>query len=152
MNFVLGPPYYNSINNGNDGNNNNNNLHENDERLIHIEELIESKRKMLLQKQKKLRLVAKQNQFLDIVREDYAKYFNYIIKQKQDQMKALDLLNNYIHDLTRSGNLTKHNIEDAKHEQMRIMNEMKSIQNNLDEIILNTKDIHHTLKNKKYVN
>jgi len=142
MNFVVGPPY----------NNSNNNLHENDERLIHIEELIESKRKMLLQKQKKLSLVAKQNQFLDIVREDYAKYFNYIIKQKQDQMKALDLLNNYIHDLTRSGNLTKHNVEDAKHEQMRIMNEMKSIQNNLDEIILNTKDIHHTLKNKKYVN
>ena len=144
MNFLVGPPY-------NNNSNSNNNLHENDERLIHIEELIESKRKMLLQKQKKLRSVAKQNQFLDIVREDYAKYFNYIIKQKQDQMKALDLLNNYIHDLTRSGNLTKHNIEDAKHEQMRIMNEMKSIQNNLDEIILNTKDIHHTLKDKKYV-
>jgi hypothetical protein len=133
-------------------NNNNNDLEDDkDEQLIHLEQLIESKRRMLLEKQKKLRLVSKQNEFLDVVREDYAKYFDYIIKQKQDQMKALDLLNNYIHDLTRSGNLTKHNISDAKHEQRRIMNEMKSIQNNLDEIILNTRDVHHTLKNKNYI-
>jgi hypothetical protein len=133
-------------------NNNNNDLDDDkDEQLIQLEQLIESKRRMLLEKQKKLRLVSKQNEFLDVVREDYAKYFDYIIKQKQDQVKALNLLNDYIHDLTRSGNLTKHNISDAKHEQRRIMNEMKSIQNNLDEIILNTRDVHHTLKNKNYI-
>jgi hypothetical protein len=133
-------------------NNNNDDLeYDKDEQLIQLEQLIESKRRMLLEKQKKLRLVSKQNEFLDVVREDYAKYFDYIIKQKQDQVKALNLLNDYIHDLTRSGNLTKHNISDAKHEQRRIMNEMKSIQNNLDEIILNTRDVHHTLKNKNYI-
>jgi hypothetical protein len=134
------------------GPNNNNDLDDDkDEQLIQLEQLIESKRRMLLEKQKKLRLVSKQNEFLDVVRQDYAKYFDYIIKQKQDQVKALNLLNDYIHDLTRSGNLTKHNISDAKHEQRRIMNEMKSIQNNLDEIILNTRDVHHTLKNKNYI-
>jgi len=133
-------------------NNNNDDLeYDKDEQLIQLEQLIESKRRMLLEKQKKLRLVSKQNEFLDVVRQDYAKYFDYIIKQKQDQVKALNLLNEYIHDLTRSGNLTKHNISDAKHEQRRIMNEMKSIQNNLDEIILNTRDVHHTLKNKNYI-
>jgi hypothetical protein len=139
MKIIIGP-------NNNDLNNLNNK--DKDEQLIHLEQLIESKRRMLLEKQKKLRLVSKQNEFLDVVRQDYAKYFDYIIKQKQDQMKALNLLNDYIYDLTRSGNLTKHNISDAKHEQRRIMNEMKSIQNNLDEIILNTRDVHHTLKNK----
>ena len=142
MKIIIGP-------NNNDLNNLNNK--DKDEQLIHLEQLIESKRRMLLEKQKKLRLVSKQNEFLDVVREDYAKYFDYIIKQKQDQVKALNLLNDYIHDLTRSGNLTKHNISDAKHEQRRIMNEMKSIQNNLDEIILNTRDVHHTLKNKNYI-
>ena len=142
MKIIIGP-------NNNDLNNLNNlNNKDKDEQLIHLEQLIESKRRMLLEKQKKLRLVSKQNEFLDVVRQDYAKYFDYIIKQKQDQMKALNLLNDYIYDLTRSGNLTKHNISDAKHEQRRIMNEMKSIQNNLDEIILNTRDVHHTLKNK----
>jgi hypothetical protein len=132
-------------------NRNNNELADKDEQLIHLENLIESKRKMLLEKQKKLRFVYKQNQFLDVVRQDYDTYYSYIVKQKQDQMKALQLLNNYVMDLTRSGNLTKHNMTDAKHEQRKIVNEMKSIQMNLDEIISNTKDIHITLQNKQIV-
>ena len=129
-------------------NRNNNELADKDAQLIQLENLIESKRKMLLEKQKKLRFVYKQNQFLDVVRQDYETYYSYIVKQKQDQMKALQLLNNYIIDLTRSGNLTKHNIADAKHEQHKIVNEMRSIQMNLDEIMSNTQDIHTTLKNK----
>ena len=132
-------------------NRNNNELADKDEQLIHLENLIESKRKMLLEKQKKLRFVYKQNQFLDVVRQDYDTYYSYIVKQKQDQMKALQLLNNYVMDLTRSGNLTKHNMTDAKHEQRKIVNEMKSIQMNLDEIVSNTKDIHTTLQNKHIV-
>jgi chromosome segregation ATPase len=129
-------------------NRNNNELADKDAQLIQLENLIESKRKMLLEKQKKLRFVYKQNQFLDVVRQDYETYYSYIVKQKQDQMKALQLLNNYITDLTRSGNLTKHNIADAKQEQHKIVDEMKSIQMNLDEIMSNTQDIHTTLKNK----
>jgi hypothetical protein len=132
-------------------NRNNNELADKDEQLIHLENLIESKRKMLLEKQKKLRFVYKQNQFLDVVRQDYDKYYSYIVKQKQDQMKALQLLNNYVVDLTRSGNLTKHNLADAKHEQRKIVSEMKSIQMNLDEIVSNTQDVHATLRNKHIV-
>jgi len=132
-------------------NRNNNELADKDDQLIHLENLIESKRKMLLEKQKKLRFVYKQNQFLGVVREDYDKYYSYIVKQKQDQMKALQLLNTYVDDLTRSGNLTKHNVADAKHEQRKIVSEMKSIQMNLDEIVSNTQDIHTTLQNKHIV-
>lgn len=132
-------------------NRNNNELADKDEQLIHLENLIESKRRMLLEKQKKLRFVYKQNQFLGVVREDYDKYYSYIVKQKQDQMKALQLLNTYVDDLTRSGNLTKHNVADAKHEQRKIVSEMKSIQMNLDEIVSNTRDIHKTLQNKPIV-
>jgi flagellar biosynthesis chaperone FliJ len=132
-------------------NRNNNELADKDDQLIHLENLIESKRQMLLEKQKKLRFVYKQNQFLGVVREDYDKYYSYIVKQKQDQMKALQLLNTYVDDLTRSGNLTKHNVADAKHEQRKIVSEMKSIQMNLDEIVSNTHDIHKTLQNKHIV-
>jgi hypothetical protein len=123
-------------------------LENTDDRLIHIEQLIEAKRMLLLNKQKKIRFISKQNRFLDEVRTDYNTYYKYIASQKQQQIKALELLNNYIKDLTVSGNLSKHNIEDAKHEQKRIMREMKSIQNSLDEIIKETDDVSLTLKEK----
>jgi hypothetical protein len=61
-------------------------------------------------------------------------------------MKALDLLNNYIHDLTRSGNLTKHNIQDAKHEQRKIMREINSIKKGLDGIMSGLNETSEALK------
>ena len=122
-----------------------------DEQLLQIEELINAKRKMLLDKQKKLRFISKQNKFLDAVKDDYAKYYGYIVKQKREQMEALDVLNNYIQDLTVSGKLSKHNIEDAKHEQSKILNELKHIQKGLDGIINDTNDINVNLKQKNLI-
>ena len=113
---------------------------------MHIEQLIMIKRKLLLDKQKKIKQYAKQNQFLGLIQQDYGKYYGYIVQQKKDQMEALDLLNKYINDLTISGNLSKHNIRDAKQEQKKIMSELKSIKNNLDTIINDTNDIHLLIK------
>ena len=48
-------------------------LENSDDRLIHIENLIEAKRRLLLNKQKKMRFISKQNRFLDEVRQDYNK-------------------------------------------------------------------------------
>lgn len=108
-----------------------------DERLLQIEDAIQAKRRMLLDKQKKYRFIEKQNHFLDAVKNDYNKYYTYISQQKQDQIKALELLNKYIHDLTVSGQLSEHNIEDAKFEQERILREVKSIRKGLDDIMYN---------------
>jgi uncharacterized membrane-anchored protein YhcB (DUF1043 family) len=116
-------------------------LVKNDEKLLQIEELIDSKRRMLLEKQKKIRFIAKQNRFLDAVKNDYVKYYTYIAQQKQDQIKALQLLDNYIRDLSKSGELSKNNIEDAKIEQAKILREVKSIKDGLESIMENTKHI-----------
>jgi hypothetical protein len=112
-----------------------NSLAEKDDQFLNIEELIEAKRRMLLEKQKKFKLIQKQNQFLDIIKDDYSKYYNYISKQKQDQIKALEILNNYISDLTTSGKLTKNNINDAGFEQKKIIKEIRSIRKGLDGIM-----------------
>lgn len=113
-----------------------------------IEELIEAKRNMLIQKQKKIKHVVKQNKFLDSVKNDYIKYFYFIVQQKQDQIKALDMLNKYIYDLSNTGELSKNNLEDAKVEQEKILREVKSIKRGLDSIINNTNYINTQLKEK----
>jgi len=111
---------------------------EKDKRLIDIDNIINSKRNMLLQKQKKIKHIMKQNKFLDSVKGDYIKYYEYIIEQKQEQVKALELLNRYIYDLSSTGDLSKNNIQDAKIEQHKILKEIKSIKRGLDNIIENT--------------
>ena len=124
------------------------NMMQRDEQFMQIQELIGAKRQMLLDKQKKLQVITKQNHFLDVIKNDYAQYYNYISQQKNDQIKALELLNGYINDLTVSGKLSKHNIDDAKYEQGKILHEVKSIKKGLDSIMNNTKNINSELEKK----
>jgi septal ring factor EnvC (AmiA/AmiB activator) len=113
-------------------------LAQKDEYFIKIYYLIESKRNMLLEKQKKLELIRKNNEFLDEVRKDYIKYYNYILQEKKEQMAALNLLNKYVKDLRKSGQLSKNNIKDAKQEQRKILQELNMIKQNLDGLIEST--------------
>lgn len=124
-------------------------IRERDEEFIRIQELINRKRNFLIDKQKKLRFITKQNKFLEAVKNDYEKYNNYVTQQKKDQIRALEVLDEYIKDLTISGKLTKHNIEDAKEEQSKILSEVKSIKESLDSIIDNTQDVQNILNKKK---
>jgi hypothetical protein len=110
-------------------------LKEKDERFIQLQEIIEQKKHYLLANQKKLKKISKQNEFLEHIKNDYFKYNDYVVKQKNDQMKALELLNEYIHDLSNSGELSEQNIKDSRHEQRKIMKEIKDIKSSLDSLI-----------------
>jgi DNA repair exonuclease SbcCD ATPase subunit len=126
-------------------------LENRDQQLLQIENLIDAKRKMLIDKQKNFKNLTKQNEFLNEVKQDYNKYYGYIVKQKEDQMSALTMLNGYIKDLTVSGNLSINNIEDAKNEQNKILNEINSIKKGIDDIIKETGNINSAVKPKNVV-
>ena len=126
-------------------------LENRDNQLLQIENLIDAKRKMLIDKQKKFKNISKQNEFLSEVKQDYSKYYGYIVKQKQDQMSALSMLNTYIKDLTISGSLSKNNIQDAKNEQQKILTEINSIKKGIDDIIKETGNINSEVKPKNVV-
>jgi hypothetical protein len=123
-------------------------LEERNNQFLQIQKLIDKKRDYLYKKQKKLKSIEKQNHFLGVVRDDYRKYHGYITKQKQEQIQALQIINNYINDLTESGKLSKYNIEDAKVEQEKIMNEVDSIRAGLDEIMNDSEYVGTQLKKK----
>jgi len=116
-------------------------LTEKEQQFIQLQEVIEAKSRMLLDKQKKIRFISKNNDFLHDIRNDYATYYKYISQQKQDQIRALQLLNEYMNDLAITEKISKHNIEDAKVEQAKIMREINSIKKGLNSIIENTDTI-----------
>jgi hypothetical protein len=118
-----------------------------DQQFIELQQLIEMKRKMLLDKQIKYKKIAKQNHFLEEIKNDYSNYSNYIMKQKKEQIQALEILHNYVKDLTISGNLSKQNVKDAKYEQKKIIKELKTIKHNLDDVIQDNNDINTDTKN-----
>ena len=115
-----------------------NHLMEKDQQFIYIQQLIDEKRNMLLEKQKHLQKEARQNEFLEMVKRDYAKYNDYIVQQKREQIQAFEILKKYVDDLNATNKLSKYNMMDAKVEQQKIMAEIESIRKGLAEITKNT--------------
>lgn len=103
--------------------------------LEQIERQIIAKREMLLNKQHDLKKTVKQNHFLEAIRDDYKTYYDYIVKEKQDQIHAMETLRQYISDIIISGKLTDHDFEKAKVEQKNILTEINKIKNGLDDLI-----------------
>jgi hypothetical protein len=134
-NLQLHQSSHNENNNNNPHNNNHHNFKERDNKFLHLQSLIDQKKHFLLKNHQKIKKINKQNEFLENVKSDYSHYNQYIVKQKSDQMKALELLNQYIKDLTESGELSEQNIKDSKHEQRKILKEIKFIKHSLDELI-----------------
>jgi hypothetical protein len=111
------------------------NLATRDLKLIQITEEIQNKKKLILKKKKELEKKKSVNTYLEIVSNDYNNYYNYILKQKQNEFKAMNLLNEYISDLVNTDKLVDNQLRLAKHDQKEILKEINKIQGELNNII-----------------
>ena len=110
-------------------------LAERDLHLIQIEQEIMNKKKMLVKKKKDLDKKQKLNQYLDGVKVDYTKYYDYIVGEKQQQYNALILLKEYMSDLMKTEYLVNEQLRTAKHDQKDIIREIDKVKVELDELI-----------------
>jgi hypothetical protein len=113
------------------------NLAERDNYLSKIEQEIKSKKDLLMEKRKYLKKISGDNRFLTGVNHDYQTYYDFIKKQKEDQLKTLSFLNDYIHDMMMNTKLTEQDIAESNKEQQNIIKEIKNIKKSLEEIIHN---------------
>ena len=110
-------------------------LAERDLYLMQIDAEIKYKKCLLIKKKKYLDNKHKTNEYLTNVKNDYYKYYDYILNEKQQQHKVLSLLNDYINDLIKTNNLVDSEIRTAKYDQRNIMKEIDKIKSELDEMI-----------------
>ncbi len=103
--------------------------------LLQIKEELENKKKLLLGKKKEMEKKEKINQYLGNVKNDYNKYYEYILNEKQQQFNALNLLKDYMGDLIQTEKLLDSQLRTAKHDQQDILKEISKIKSELDELM-----------------
>jgi hypothetical protein len=110
-------------------------LAEHDKYLTQIEKQLEEKRNFLLNKRKVLKKLSSENKYLNSVKQEYYdQYHDYVVKQKENQIKAMNLLNNYIKDIIVSGELTEQDIKNTRAEQKDLIQQIEKIKNDLSEL------------------
>jgi len=112
-----------------------NNLGERDNYLQQIEEQIKNKRNFLLNRSKYLERIQRENHFLEGVRKNYSNYYSTILKQKDEQIAAMNLLNTYLDEMILNSKTKETEFQNTKKEQRHILKEMDRIKRELDGII-----------------
>ena len=106
-----------------------------DLQISQLEKEIKNRKQLLTNKKKELDKNHKLNQYLEGVKDEYNKYYDFSIKEKQQQYDALMLLKQYIDDLISSETLVNDELRSAKHEQKTIMKEIDKIKSELDDLL-----------------
>lgn len=110
-------------------------LAQRDLQLMQIEQDIINKKKLLVRKKKELDKKYKLNHYLDGVKDDYTKYYDYIVKEKQQQYNSLMILKEYINDLIKTEELVDGQLRTARHDHNDIIQEIDKVRVELDELI-----------------
>ena len=110
-------------------------LAQRDLRMLQIEQEIKNKKRLLLKKKGELNEKKKINHYLENVKEDYQKYYEYILNEKQQQYDALMLLKEYMGDLMKTDHMVSEQLRTAKHDQKDIIRELDKVKAELDELI-----------------
>ena len=114
-------------------------LGDRDNILQNIQKQIKLKRRFLASKQNELSEYVKTNDFLRNVKNDYAKYNNYITNEKQQQLQAFHTLKQYSEDLRTNTQLTEERLKESMRDQYFIVNEINSLKKQLDEYTCHNK-------------
>lgn len=106
-----------------------------DKTIQELQNQIAERKKLLIQKHKSLKQTIHENDFLEDVYQDYGKYHAFIKKQKEEQIAAFEIINNYLEKIILETKLTDKSLNEAKFEQRLITQRINVIKKELEEII-----------------
>ena len=100
-----------------------------------LQSKLEERRQILLEQHKNLKKTTKENEFLEEVAQDYNKYYGFIKKQKEEQIAALEIINNYLENIILESRFAETSLNEAKKEQSQIIERINNIRKELEDIM-----------------
>ena len=99
-----------------------------------IEKEIENREKELRETYNDLKRTTLENKFFQSVLDDYEKYYNYIVNEKQQQYAAFQEISDYLDELNSETSLTKDQMNELRDDQEEILSKLSFIRHELEEI------------------
>lgn len=100
-----------------------------------LRQVLEERTKFLLDKQREMKQVSKENKLLIYVADDYSKYHYIIKKQKMEQCAALELISDYISKISNTVNQTEQVLAHSKLQQQQIQMQIKRLRKDIENLI-----------------
>ena len=108
-----------------------------EQKLYRLRCELEKRKKMMIKKGTLLKNNVDENNFLNIILDDYQKYYKHIVDTKKKQLEEFNKLRSYLMATKSNIKSIDINIDRAKLDYRDINNEIIKLKNELDEIISN---------------
>lgn len=108
-----------------------------EQKLYRLRCELEKRKKMMMKKGELLKNHVDENNFLNIILDDYQKYYKHIVDTKKKQLEEFNKLRSYLMATKSNIKSIDINIDRAKLDYKDINNEISKLKSELDEIISN---------------
>ena len=112
----------------------------NDMKIYKMKCLLDEKKKNIINKNKEIKELSKQNAYLESIITDYDKLHMNNLDEKQKQKSALKILSEHVRNISKDLKKDEHEIHRVKNDQKMIMEEMEKLRDEMSDI-LNATDI-----------
>jgi hypothetical protein len=106
------------------------------ELIRNTEEKIVDEKQKLVDNVEELEKEREATDFLSDIVSDYKKYQHYILQQKEEQKEHLLKILKYLDNLMETQAVTEYTLSHTRNEQMHLVNEIKNLQKDIDQIIV----------------
>ena len=103
--------------------------------LRNIREAIKNKRQVLQKNMELLKQENGTNAILQGMLKDYKESLDALKIKKQEQLAYFDIMQEYLDKITQDSNITEESLERARMDQHALINEMKTVQEELKNLV-----------------
>ncbi len=96
---------------------------------------LECRKSFMLQKQKELSKIKNENAYLLGVAEDYNTYKNHLLQKKQEQLRALKTISDYISKTSHNIEQSEHVLQQSRMQQREILADIEKIKSEINELL-----------------
>lgn len=79
--------------------------------------------------------LSSENRFLENVKDDYSKHYQYIKKIKEEQYRSMGVIADYLDNLLDQTNIADKSVRKAKNQQNKILSEMGKINKEIEDLV-----------------
>jgi hypothetical protein len=108
---------------------------ESDKNIYNMKCILEKKKLLLLEKNREVKELAKQNSFLNSVLSDYDKIKSRILEEKRKQQSAIKIISKHISQISKNMNEEDYHIGQLQDDQSMLLEELEKIKMEMKEVM-----------------
>ena len=101
---------------------------------LKLDNEIKRRKKILLDTYQDVKETKEQNEFYQMILDDYSNYYKYIIDEKHNQISQLEIISKYLENLKITSIDLNEKNNNLKRDQIEILNQIKNLKYEINQI------------------